>query len=280
MHRRDSRAPEEIAQASSSDLGRLPQKAERVYPETAARLRGTVATRIVGALGSIPRSTQIMTAGLLLTTAVVFAQAVSQWIDFHYFAMRLRALDSDHHGSLFGSLSLLAEAVAAAAIGLRAIDGRRLAWLVVAGVVGVLVVPRALMRYEPVFARYDVLILVAPLTVIFVALCALTFRDTTRVRFMVWGALVLLTGSFVLHAVGPQTDATAATTYLATNTWTYQAAGMLKHGAELTGWMFLVIAMIAAVSPDMRGLACDTHHDQLPDPPTDDHVGLASQSLR
>ena len=51
-----------------------------------------MATRIVGALGSIPRSTQIMTAGLLLTAAVVFAQAVSQWIDFHYFAMRLRAL--------------------------------------------------------------------------------------------------------------------------------------------------------------------------------------------
>ena len=167
-------------------------KAERVYPETAARLRGPVAARTVGALGSIPRSTQIMTAGLLLTAAVVFAQAVSQWIDFHYFAMRLRALDSDHHGSLFGSLSLLAEAVAAAAIGLRAIDGRR--WLACRRPrVGVLVVPRRSCVYEPVFARYDVLILVAPLTVIFVALCALTFRDTTRVRFMVWGALVLLT---------------------------------------------------------------------------------------
>ena len=37
-------------------------------------------------------------------------------------------------------------------------------------------------------------------------------------------------------------------------------------------WMFLVIAMIAAVSPDMRGLARARHHDQLPDPPTDDHV--------
>ena len=63
-----------------------------------------------------------MTAGLLLTAAVVFAQTASQWIDFHFFDLRLRVLDSDHHGSVFGALSILAEAVAAAAIGLRAVS--------------------------------------------------------------------------------------------------------------------------------------------------------------
>ena len=66
------------------------------------------------------------------------------------------------------------------------------------------------MRYEPAFERYDVPILVAPLIVVFVVLCVLTFRDARRSRFIVWGSLVLLACSFVLHAVGPQADSEAS----------------------------------------------------------------------
>ncbi len=191
------------------------------------------------------RSAQIMTAGLLLTAAVVFAQAVGQWVDFHFFDLSLRVLDSEHHRSVFGALSILAEAVAAAAMGLRAVSGRRLAWMLVAAVVAMLTVPRALMGYEAAFERYDVPILVVPLTVVFVVLCALTFHDAKRVRFMVWGSLVLLACSFALHAVGPQADAHGSTTYLALHTWTYQLTGMVKHGAELAGWMLLATGMAA-----------------------------------
>ena len=118
--------------------------------------------------------------------------------------------------------------------------------------VGVLTVPRALMRYVPAFERYDVPILVVPLTVVFVVLCALTFRDARRVRFIVWGSLVLLACSFALHAVGPQADADGSRTYLATHTWAYQVTGMLKHGAELAGWMLLATGMAAAASPPME----------------------------
>ena len=53
-------------------------------------------------------STQVITAGLLLTAAVVFAQTASQLIDFHFFDLRLRVLDSDHHASVFGAISILA----------------------------------------------------------------------------------------------------------------------------------------------------------------------------
>ena len=116
-------------------------------------------------------------------------------------------LDSDHHASVFGVTSILAEAVAAAAIGLRAVSSRRSTLLFVAALVGALAIPRALMRFEPAFERYDVVILVAPLTVVGVVLCALTFRDARRVRVLVWGSLVLLACSFALHAIGPQADA-------------------------------------------------------------------------
>jgi hypothetical protein len=205
------------------------------------------------ALGRVSPSTQVLAVGLLLTAAAVLAQTASQWIDFHFFDLRLRALDSGHHLSVFGASSILAQAVAAAAIALRAASMRRLGWLLVAVAVGVLIVPRALMRYEAVFARDDVPILVVPLTVVFVVLCAMTLGDARRVRFMVWGSLVLLACSFALHAVGPQADADGrGTTYLITHTSAYQAAGMLKHGAELAGWMLLATG-IAAGSLAFRG---------------------------
>lgn len=208
------------------------------------------------------RSTQVMTAGLLLAAAVVFAQTASQMIDFRIFDLRLRVLDSNHHASLFGVISILAQAVAAMAIGLRVVSSRRLAWLMVAALVGLLAVPRALMRYEPAFERHDVLILVAPLTVAFIVLCALTFRDARRVRFMVWGSLALLAFSFALHAVGAQADASSpsvygTSAYLATHTWPYQVTGMIKHGAELTGWMLLATAMAAAASLRARAKAAN-----------------------
>jgi len=217
----------------------------------------------------MPRSTRtrVVVAGLLLTLALVFAQAASQWIDFHFFHLRLRVLDSDHHRSVFGALSILAEAVAAAAVGVRAVPGRRVAWLLVAAVVGALTVPRALMSYEPAIERYDVPILAAPLTVICVALCALTFRDARRLRLVVWGSLALLAASFALHAVGPQADAVPRRASLVANTWAYQAIGILKHGAELAGWLLLATAMAAAASPLTADPGCNgqrhAHHDQV-----------------
>ena len=80
---------------------------------------------VLYALGWMPPSTQVLAVGLLLTAAVVFAQTASQWIDFHFFDLRLRALDSGHHLSVFGAASILAQAVAAAAIALRAASMRR-----------------------------------------------------------------------------------------------------------------------------------------------------------
>lgn len=189
-----------------------------------------------------------MTAGLLLTAAAVLAQTVGQWIDFRVYYLNVAALDSNRHGSVFGALSILAQAVAAAAIGLHAVSTRRMAGLFVAVLVGVLVVPRALLAYVPSFQRYDVLILVAPLTFAFVVLCVSTFRDARRAQVVVWGALALLACSFALHAVGPQAD-DVTRQWTAAYTWSFQVTGMIKHGAELAGWMLLATGMAAVVSP-------------------------------
>jgi hypothetical protein len=208
----------------------------------------------------MPGWAQVTTAGLLLTAVVVLAQTASQWIDFRYFDLRLGFLDSDHHGSVFGAISLLAQAAAAIAIAVRAASMRRPSGLLVAALVGALTVPRALMRFEPAFQRYDVPILVVPLGVALIVLCVMTFRDARRVRFTIWGSLVLLACSFALHAVGPQADAHSAA-YVETHSWAYQLTGMLKHSAELAGWMLLATGVAAAAlsATDLRTAHLQRH---------------------
>ena len=53
---------------------------------------------------------------------------------------------------------------------------RRPAGLLVAALVGALTVPRALMRYEPAFKRYDVPIPAGPFAIVSAVVCAATFR--------------------------------------------------------------------------------------------------------
>lgn len=185
-----------------------------------------------------------ITAGLILTAAAIVAQAASQWIDFRLLHLQLRLLDSDHHASVFGAASIIAQAVAAAALWSRAARTKSRAGLLAATLLGTLTVARALMRYEPLFEHYDVPLSVAPLAVVFVVVCRMTFDDPTPARAVVWASLALLVCSFALHQVGPQADAVRHAVDL-TQTWAYQATGMVKHGAELAGWMLLATGLAA-----------------------------------
>ncbi|MGO9823263.1 MAG: hypothetical protein ACLPTJ_21750, partial [Solirubrobacteraceae bacterium] len=73
---------------------------------------------------------RVIVVGLLVTLAIVVLQAASQVIDFSVFNLRIRALNSDKHDSLFGLASLLAQAAVAAACLWRGrrVERHRSAW--------------------------------------------------------------------------------------------------------------------------------------------------------
>ena len=181
------------------------------------------------------RTGYIVTIGLVVTAALLIVQAVTQAIDFGAFNLRIRVLDSDNHGSVFGLASLLAQAAVGGASILRARRGaeRRWAWLAL----GVLVVGLVLVRG---LTAFNATALAAPLLVVFILLCWLTWCDV-GVRGVVWTGLVLMMTSLVLHKVGLDADASTASDY----TWAYQLEGIVKHGAELGGWMLILTGIIA-----------------------------------
>jgi hypothetical protein len=80
----------------------------------------------------------------------------------------------------------------------------------------------------------------------------LTWGDG-RVRLIFWGGLALLIVSLVLHKVGLAADDSLASDF----TWGYQITGMVKHGAELVGWMLVATGVAAGMAAREASDAAD-----------------------
>jgi hypothetical protein len=184
------------------------------------------------------RMRRIIVAGLIVTLAFVAIQAVSQAIDFSAFNLRVRALNSDKHDSLFGLASLLAQAAVATASVWRGrrVERHRRAWYALGALVACLVIVRGLITFNATT-------LAVPLACVFCLVCWLTWRDPGPARAAVWAGLVLMATSLLLHKVGLAADSSTASDY----TWAYQITGMVKHGSELAGWMLLATGIAAGV---------------------------------
>jgi hypothetical protein len=173
-----------------------------------------------------------------VTIVIVALQAVSQVIDFSVFNLRIRALNSDKHRSLFGLASLLAQmAVAATCVWRgRRVEQHRWAWFALGALVAGLVLVRGLISFNAT-------VLAVPLACVFCLLCWLTWRDRGAARAVVWAGLILMVTSLLLHKVGLAADSSNASDF----TWAYQIEGMVKHGAELAGWVLVATGIIAGI---------------------------------
>ena len=196
---------------------------------------------IVGVLVSLPTPgavRRVVLVGLLVTGGLVALQAASQVIDFSVFDLRLRALNADKRDSVFGIASLLAQAAVSGASLWRGsrYERHRWGWLALGALVAMLVIVRGLFTFNAA-------VLAVPLACVLGLLCWLTWRDDRVARAVVWAGLVLMATSLLLHKVGLEADTSLASDY----TWAYQITGVVKHGAELAGWMLVTTGIIAGL---------------------------------
>jgi hypothetical protein len=190
----------------------------------------------------VARVESFVTAGLLLTLLVVVAQVTTQLIDFGVYDLRLGALDSNRHASVFGVASLLAQgsaAVAAAALSSSQPNGRY--WALLALLIGGLLA----VRVSTSFSTTPLLPFVG---VIFVALWYLSAELPARAARTIRLGLYLLVFSFAVHVFGPKVVSALGD---GSSSWPYQLKGVLKHGTELAGWMLVTIG-IASTAPQLR----------------------------
>ncbi len=181
---------------------------------------------------------RIIVPGLLVTIAMVALLGATQLINFGVFDLRLQALDSDYHTSVFGLVSLLAQVAVAAACVWRAtgVKRQRWAWFVLGAFVAGLVLVRGLTTFNDAA-------LAVPLACVFWLLCWLTWRDPGTARALVWAALTVMVTSLLLHKVGLAADTSHASDF----TWAYQILTVVKHGCELAGWMLLATGIAAGI---------------------------------
>jgi hypothetical protein len=180
--------------------------------------------------------------GVSLALAAAFAQIVTQVIDVAVFDLRIAALDSDSHRSVFGVLSLGAQAGAGVAVGVRCLSRPgRAAWLVLEALIALLLFVRAFLSDQP--AAFAL-----PVGVAFVLFWWLTKTDYHRARTVVRVGLFVLAFSFVVHIVAPGIVNHLGYGY---GSWPYELKGILKHSTELAGWI-LVSTGVLAGSPAHR----------------------------
>jgi hypothetical protein len=174
--------------------------------------------------------------GVALSAVAVILQAAAAAIDFGAFDLRVWALNGDRHYSVPGLASLLAQAAVAAASAWRwAHDpqGRR-GWATLALLVGALVIVRGLVTF-------DAALLAAPLAGVLAAVIWGTWRDPRWPRALTWVGLAALAASLALHRFGLAADDSTASDY----TWAYQLTDMVKHAAELAGWLLVATGVAA-----------------------------------
>jgi hypothetical protein len=176
--------------------------------------------------------------GVCLTVVAAIGQIATQIVDFAVYDLRIAALNSDVHMSIFGILSLAAQAAAVAAVAARCLlapRNMRTGWLLLGALILVLLGVRVALPDDPIA-------LLVPVGIAFVLFWRLTMDDYPRARIVVRVALLSLAISFVIHIVGPKIIDALGYGY---GTWAYQIKALSKHVTELTGWILIATGLFA-----------------------------------
>jgi hypothetical protein len=194
---------------------------------------------------------RLVAAGLAVTLVVVLAGSVLQFVGFGFFHNRVSALDSASDGGLFGFAGRLAIASAAFA-----------SWMVLLRlrpVTPVLVVLPPVLTFLAVdevgrLHRQTGVRLVFYLPVLlaaFLAAGAVARRLSSRSLRLCVVALALLGTSFLIHQSGEQLLLRLG---VSTGGWLFQVKAVVKHGAEVAGWLLMTLAIAVGLRDHSRRL--------------------------
>jgi hypothetical protein len=189
------------------------------------------------------RESRLIAAGILGISAVVFAQAAAQLVDYGLFELKLDVINSNGDGGLFGIVGTLALFLAAAATwaALPRLPDARRSLTMLAPLLTFLAIDKALRVHDDIphwLALYVPLLAAAVLLLL--RFGHQTSRDARRV---IVAALVLLVLAFIVHQFG---DSALARLDASTSGWLYETKGVIKHGAELAGWLLVALGVVVA----------------------------------
>jgi hypothetical protein len=193
--------------------------------------------------------------GIIATILIVLAGSAAQLINYKFFDQKIRALDAASDGGVFGAIGDIALAGAAVSAWVLAARTRsaRSVVVILAGLLTFLAADKAVRLHDHIphwLAFYLPLLLASFICLVVVA------RDIPgRPRFrvdrgvgravidpLVGVGLLLLVFSFLLHLFGERLLldlGLSSTTGLA-----YQVKAVVKHGAEVAGWLLITIGLL------------------------------------
>jgi hypothetical protein len=199
------------------------------------------------------REERLVATGLAATSILVLAGAAAQLADYG-FGLGAGALDSSTDGGVFGVVGdvALASAALAAWVALGRMRTRTHAVLALAVLLTFLAIDKALSLHDhiPHWPAYYVPVIVAALAALVAVARELSRRSLGLMAF----GLMLLGAAFLLHFTGePLLDKLHASH----SGWTAEVKAVLKHGAELGGWLIVTLALVVGVrelpDSDARG---------------------------
>jgi hypothetical protein len=189
-----------------------------------------------------PRADRLVARGIAATIVVVVAGTTAQLVDYAAYDLRVHALNSNADGGVFGIVGDAALAVAACAAWLLAAVAHRHGAAIVAlpPLLTFLAIDKAARLHDHV--PHYVFLYLPVLTATFVTAVAVARQLPRRIPRVVGLGLVLLAGSYLLHQFG---ETLIEDLGASPDGWIHQVKAIIKHGAEVAGWMLIALGLAA-----------------------------------
>ena len=187
---------------------------------------------------------------MTVTITCLVVESVAQLVDYGVYGLRIHSLDSSADGGVFGALGdgALAAAAIASCVVVQRVRVPRFTRVALPTMLAFLAVDKAARIHDHV--PHWLVLYLPLLATTSVALVATASRLSARARRLIITGLVLLGGSFLVHQYG---ETVIGGLGAQPGGLAYQVKAVVKHGAELAGWLLCALGMaVGALDSPLR----------------------------